>query len=137
MKFKNIPIGFLAIVDEGVMEELVHEVGQKQCRLTEPAVCKVRRRGLDHYSAELVPLAASLFATQTQPITSPSPQPTRPQPVAASPRRVATVGNLNQSVLVSTTDMHLACDIAAAVRRVYQRDLAGMCLNTLRVIRRH
>ncbi len=137
MRFKSIPIGFLAVLDEEVVEELVHDVSRTKCTVREPAICKVCRREHDHYSADLVTLDRSVFCAQSPQITSLVDKPSHSQSVNSPLKRIITEAHLNRSVLVSTTDMYLASDIGAAVRRVYQSELDNLSQNRLRVVWRH
>lgn len=137
MKFKSIPIGFLAVLDERVVDELVHDAYQTRCRLSETGMCKVCRREHDHYSADLVPMDRPFPSVQSQAITSPVQKAAQSQRSGSLLRRITNEEALTRSVLVSTTDMHLARDIGAAVRRAYQIERDNPQQKELRVVWRH
>lgn len=133
MKFKSIPIGFLAVLDEQVVEELGHDAYQRRCGAAESGICKVCRREYDDHS---LTLGRALFGAQGQPITSLANKPAQPRRVGASVKRISTEEKLTRSVVVSTTDVHVARDIGAAVRRA-QSELDNLQQKGLRVIWRH
>lgn len=136
MKFKSIPIGFLAVLDEQVVEELVHDASQTQCRVKVPAMRQVCHREHDHYSADLVPLDRSFPSVKRQAISSPVQKAAQSQRLSTPLKRIVTEEVFARSVLVSTTDMHLAREIGAAVRRA-QCELDNLQQKGLRVVWRH
>lgn len=136
MNVKSIPIGFLAVLDEQVVEELVHNNHEAKCSVADPATYKVCRREQDDYLADLVILDRTNFGAQSQPIASLVHEPAQSDRLGSPLKRVITEEKPTRSVLVSTTDMRLASAIGAAVRRA-QSELDNLQQKGLRVIWGH
>lgn len=132
MKVKNIPIGFLAVLDEQVLEELVHD--NHEASVAETATYEVDGPKHDPDFADLA-TDRTVFAAQSQPVGlkyEPEQSPHSGLPL----RRSFTPKKRTRSVLVSTTDMGLARDICAAVRRA-QSELDNLQQKGVRVVWGH
>ncbi|MGZ4960153.1 MAG: hypothetical protein ACXV7J_12925 [Methylomonas sp.] len=136
MKVKNIPIGFLAVLDEQVLEELVHDNHEAECSVSKPSLYKVSDREHDQDSRGLVTLDRINSGTQSQKVSDLRHEPAQSRRLGFSSKGAITEETRTRSVLVSTTDMRLARDIGAAVRRA-QSELDNQQQKGLRVIWGH